>query len=1096
MSLLSGSLLSMDALPGTVAHALGDAMDPPGARDAQRRVSAWHQRVRLEAGPAWGARAVFDRIASPLLHELGFDVMVAPGSTGTIARAVLSAGNQAVASLVVTAWGRDPAGAWRDAVLQGIAHGLRWSICVNGPSLRVLDADRTYSRRFAQFDLDLAVDDPRGFATLWGLLRADAFCRTPVLFERAIALSEQHRAAVRTSLQQGVHDALTHLLVAFARSRGGQRLDSRVFDESLVVVYRVLFLLFAEARGLVPGWHPVYRESYTIESLRPIVEQGLPPDGLWESLQAIARLAHRGCRAGSLRVPPFNGRLFSPVHAPLAESAVLDDARVRNALLALTTRSGRSGRERIAYGDLGVEQLGGVYERVLDFEPVIKGKSVSLQRAERRKATGSFYTPRALTEYVVRRALAPLVRDASPEGILALRVLDPAMGSGAFLVAACRYLAVAYERALVQSGAVTTSDVTDDERAHFRRTVAQRCLFGVDINPMAVQLGRLSLWLATLAADRPLTFLDHHLRAGNSLAGATLLDVARPPGRAARRDLPLFAGDQADRALEAAIGPRLSIAIEPGDTIEQVRSKEHALAQVAAPAAPLARWRAVADLWCACWFGLHEGSKAGVFTSLREEVLGRSSALSKRLSGALLARAQAIASTERFFHWTLEFPEVFHDRDGARLPSGGFDAVLGNPPWDMLRGDRGDRAARALATTASSRLTTFARASGTYDAQGHGHANLYQLFLERALSLMRPGGRIGMVLPSGFASDHGCAALRRRVFGTTRVDTFTSVENHDGLFPIHRSLKFLLLTATNDRHTSSIPCRFGVRSPESLERLPDEGADTAAVNLPTRLLAAVSGEDQLAVPELRSSTDVDIVSAIVSRFPPLGSSDGWNVRFGRELNATDDRPSFLDAAHRAPGDMPVIEGKQIQPFAVDVSRSGHYLPRSAARRLLPGRPFERTRLAYRDVASATNRLTLIAAVVPAGAVTTHTLFCLRDAVDDPLRDYLCAVLNSYVANYLVRSRVSTHVTVSIVERLPAPVPGRDSRLFLELGDLARRLGDDPRDEVAHARLQGLAARLYRLTHAEYAHVLATFPLVHTRERELALGAFASLVDAI
>ncbi len=136
----------------------------------------------------------------------------------------------------------------------------------------------------------------------------------------------------------------------------------------------------------------------------------------------------------------------------MADSVALDDGPVREALLALTTRQGAAGRERIAYGDLGVEQLGGVYERVLDFEPVVtRGSGDSAAARSARKATGSFYTPRALTEFVVRRALAPLVRDAAPEAILALRVLDPAMGSGAFLVAACRYLAAAYERALVHT---------------------------------------------------------------------------------------------------------------------------------------------------------------------------------------------------------------------------------------------------------------------------------------------------------------------------------------------------------------------------------------------------------------------------------------------------------------------------------------------------------------------------------------------------------------------------------------------------------------------------------------------------------------------
>jgi hypothetical protein len=190
-----------------------------------------------------------------------------------------------------------------------------------------------------------------------------------------------------------------------------------------------LFLLFAEARGLVPRWHPIYRDGYTIESLRTPVETLPRPPGLWHALQAIARLAHRGCRVGALEVPAFNGRLFSPVHSPLADTLNLDDGEVRRGVLELMTREGggrekgrkperKAGRMRVAYGDLGVEQLGAIYERLLDIEPspAARGGPV-LVRAETRKATGSFYTPRSLTEFVVRRTLGPLVADASPEQI-------------------------------------------------------------------------------------------------------------------------------------------------------------------------------------------------------------------------------------------------------------------------------------------------------------------------------------------------------------------------------------------------------------------------------------------------------------------------------------------------------------------------------------------------------------------------------------------------------------------------------------------------------------------------------------------------------
>ena len=194
-------------------------------------------------------------------------------------------------------------------------------------------------------------------------------------------------------------------------------------------------------------------------------------------------------------------------------------------------------RTRIDYRDLGVEQLGAVYESVLDYEPAYadsRRNQILLRRGgDARKSTGSFYTPQTLTDYVVRRTLHPLVDGAPADRILQLRVVDPAMGSAAFLVSACRYLARAYERALVREGLTDEADIDDADRALFRRLVAQRCLFGVDLNPTAVQLARLSLWLATLSANKPLTFLDHHLVCGNSLIGASPIDMARqPPGAA------------------------------------------------------------------------------------------------------------------------------------------------------------------------------------------------------------------------------------------------------------------------------------------------------------------------------------------------------------------------------------------------------------------------------------------------------------------------------------------------------------------------------------------------------------------------------------
>jgi hypothetical protein len=203
------------------------------------------------------------------------------------------------------------------------------------------------------------------------------------------------------------------------------------------------------------------------------------------------------------------------------------------------------------------------------------------------------------------------------------------------------------------------------------------------------------------------------------------------------------------------------------------------------------------------------------------------------------------------------------------------------------------------------------------------------------------------------------------------------------------------------------------------------------------------------------------------------------------LNATDDRAHFCASRHG----LPVIAGKHLRPFAVDAGAATARIPPATAARVLgEDGAFRRARLAYRDVASAGNRLTLIAAIVPAGVVTTHTLFCLRDEPREDVHLFLCGVFNSFVANYLVRLRVGTHVTTRIIDWLPVPKPPTDSPEFRTLVQRVRQLTAGPENAEAHGDLQALCARLYGLTHAQFEHVLGTFPLVPNAARDAALRA--------
>ena len=1111
-------------LQGFAGHLLSETFletlltgTPPSQTDqlAYRNLIEWRKRS-WSLGPASSLRAMLNAGAEPVAAALGFASPTVTAIRDRTLAATLRDGRRVIA-LLVAGWGEPLDPLWREAATEAIERRAPWCLLFNGTHLRIVDAGRVFTRRYVEFDVDQTLDDPRTFAAFWTVMNAPSL-------QELVNASDHHANGVCRSLKAGVLAASTDVLSALTGSTltTARHLDD-AFEQALTIVYRVIFLLFAEARGLVPVWHPVYRESYSLDALRAAVEgldasprdplrrgsngdpalhphrgcrDGGPGLGLWDALRAIARLAHAGCSAGDLRVTPFNGRLFAPAHTPLAERRNLDDEAARRAVLALSTRPSidRGGRERIAYRDLGVEQLGAVYETLLDYRPEVAPASSSTPRPRvelragsgTRKATGTFYTPLPIAEYLVRRTLGPLVHGAEPERILHLRIVDPSMGSGAFLVAACRYLATAYEAALIQAGGCHPSDIGERERAAIRRTVAERCLYGVDLNPMAVQLARLSLWLTTLAGDRPLSFLDHRLQVGNSLIGAWLAALGRAPRRQPRRGLndrgPLLFDELRVRdVLRDVLPVRFSLESIPNDTVEQVREKERALATMNARGSALKAWRRIADLWCASWFAPDQSVPIEAFGALSDGILTGGGALSQPAAAMYLRAAEDAAAAHRFFHWELEYPEVFFTADGTRLANGGFDAVLGNPPWDMIRADTGP------GRDEPGRILRFTRDSGIYTAQSDGHANCYQLFAERAVALTRAGGRVGLVLPAGLATDSGSASLRRLLLTRCDVDALVGFENHRAVFPIHRSIRFLLLTASPGRPTQSIGCRFGVDDPADLESVGEEPAAVLPwfnVRLSSPVLEEVSG-DEMTIPWFRAPIDLAIAQRAAAVFPPLGSERGWSARFGRELNATEDRQILRAAGMKG---LPVVEGKQIEPFAVNLAQSRWSMHERDARNRLRDARYQRPRLAYRDVAGATNQLTLIAAILPAGSVSTHTVFCLRTLLPTRDQHLLCGLFNSFVLNYLVRLRVSTHVTTALVERLPVPTRDHGPRATREIAALAQILSRR-RDPVAAARLQARVAALYQLTLEEFDHVLSTFPLVPRRQREAALDLF-------
>ena len=578
---------------------------------------------------------------------------------------------------------------------------------------------------------------------------------------------------------------------------------------------------------------------------------------------------------------------------------------------------------------------------------------------------------------------------------------------------------------------------------------------------MAVQLARLSLWLCSLAADKPLTFLDHRLRSGDSVIGTSPHQVLmRAPGATRPVEATLF-GDEVMEIVGRTIEIRKAIAGIPDDSVTEVREKERLLAQLEGDGSSWRRWKAICDLWCACWFWPADSipPRAAEFGAMCDALRGVR-ALAPRGLDARLDEGSRIAAHRRFVHWQLEFPEVF--------AQGGFDAIVGNPPWDMVRGGRDLR-----------QSLRFTRDSGTFRLQSSGHGNLYQLFVERALQLTRPAGRVGMVLPWGLATDHGSTELRRHLLERCSVEELVVLDNRRGIFPIHRALKFCALFLANTGRSDGVRYSPALSDTNDLDLGRDSIEPRATrVELSRTLLEKLSGPS-LSIPYVESPMHVRILEHLIGAAAPASEPDGWGLRFGRELNASDDKVLFSESGNG----YPVISGRHIGAFKVNADQSRLRISdRNAVQRL--GGAVHRFRLGYRDVAGAGNRVTLIAALIPPRVVTTHTLFCLKTPLSEDEQLFLCAALNSYVANFLVRTRVGSHVTAALVHTLPIPKPSNESSTFREIVSLARK-GESP-------ELQAAIATLYGLDRLMFDAILATFPLVPASHRERAAEALGAM----
>ncbi len=754
--------------------------------------------------------------------------------------------------------------------------GALWGMVSNGTKLRILRDNASLTRpAYIEADLDLLFAEELypDFAALW--LSAHASRLRPADDKPSNCIIESWRRKahetgerVRENLRDGVTDALRQIGNGFLRHSSNAELrkalqsgglsPDRYFQQLLRLVYRLLFLFAVEERNLlhVPEatdeQRDVYAQGYALSRLRERALRRRHYDrnqDLWSGLRITFRSLAEG--APGLGLPPLGG-LFRVDQCP-----VLDDAAIANEDLLEAIRSlafFRSGASlaRINYRDMDTEELGSVYESLLELRPVINvdvspwsfaftsdGKGEQVKGSER-KLTGSYYTPPALVSELVLSTLEPVITQAvasRPDdpraAILALNVVDPACGSGHFLLAAARHLAD--EVARIESGADTADEATHQ---HALREVVQHCIYGVDRNPLAVELCKTALWMETIEPGKPLTFLDAHILQGNSLVGVLDPGIMADgiPGDAYKpltgddrvvcRDLKkrnrqsnqqeLF--DQV-AVLEVAVAS-VDLDAMPEDTLDDVEQKRAAW-EARLHDATHARETLRANLFVGTYFAPKTRATLEIIPQTQDlQRIG--SGLPQRRSVERLV--DDLSVTHDFFHWHLAFAEIMQD--------GGFDAVLGNPPWERLKlqeqeffasrspaiasapnkaaRDRmiaqlnhddalpADRALYVEFQTAKRKAeatSLYARTGGRFPMTGVGDVNTYAVFAEAFLQLLKPSGRAGLIVPTGIATDNSTKAYFDHIVSRQHIVSLFDFENREKVFPgIDSRIKFCLLT--------------------------------------------------------------------------------------------------------------------------------------------------------------------------------------------------------------------------------------------------------------------------------------------------------------
>jgi hypothetical protein len=1036
--------------------------------------------------------------------------------------------------------------------------------------------------------------------------------------EQVIAASADFTLGVEENLKAVIYgyageDSLFEIMGRAIQRANPKASMAAVYENSVVLLFRLLFVVYFEDKNhALLARHPFYRRYSLGQIFNTLRHQPEAEDidvplfngGLFDAQRAplltrakifdnatlrqmLEKLLYKTHRGTTLFDTRRDFKNMNVTHLGRIYEGLLEfrfEKAAESAVYLEYESAATKGKSVEAYFDAYdtalIRQEKGF--KALREISVKKGEVYLKSASNSRKTSASYYTPTALSEPLVKASVAQALMTTSHQGkaLMELKILDNACGSGHFLVEALNHLTdLALERldsdadlqALVQQESAKIAeqltflnlDYEPDDAQILKRALLKRCIFGVDLNPFAVELARLSLWMDSFIFGTPLSFIEHHVQHGNALMGASVQEFIAYNANEARQN-DLFV-DNLSARFDALRAVMQELDAMQDTTAAEVEQSKQLWKNSIAPKLNLLS-RALSFV-CTRRAMLAEGD------ALACEALGKTPNLlsdlfdESRTQTTALRQVAAYAQKYHFFHHEVAFPEAFAgDRKG-------FDIIVGNPPWDKTKFSDADffpqfcsnyrtlknseKAAvqeRLLGSAHIAAAYSSAQASGhatnTYYKdkavfplnKGAGDGNLFRLFIERNLGLLKPGGNLSYVLPSALMFEEGSMGLRRHIFSHCQLRFFHSFENNKGIFlDVHRSYKFALMQVVNTPPSANDPAidtAFYVLDPAELKR------PEVHVAYPLATVKALSPE-QWALMELSDATDLPILAKCYGAFPALSAD--W-LDFRNELHMTNDKDLFLEKA--APGLLPLFEGKTIWQYSHQHDQPQYWLdgakfderltskelyrmaqdlkvPKAEVAQHASAVRYDRdfVRLAFREIARDTDERSLIFALLPKNSGFGHTLFAdaaktyvlgadgqVQTQAVSPLRLlFALAWFNSVPTDWLARFMIQIHISKTYLYRLPMPQPTdaeiRANPDFTQLAQNALLLSlaahwddfaelaplfDVKRKEVPvtakakdHLRAENdkIVARLYGITDAEFAHLLRSFKGMATKRPE-------------